>query len=293
MELLAGDELVPIGQRQELLETAAELRAQAQAANRQWGPGGAYRRIVTALTAAGNVTGATAQFTQAAALNYLQSLGAERIKHIADGLNDETMRAALHGVLAYGGVVARGQSGGSAALGASASVWVNHLLGPVEGSSEEDKEARKNIVTSLVAGVASVGGADATSAQHAAQIETENNAALVLAAPLAFTPPGVVVLSVVTAGLVAWNANEAYQKYRANNAGQDGEDGDQLILRPPRPMITPMEPRSHAKFQAESGIKMKLVDTLLSGSLNEEERDILIDIVSEEMLSVGIECNWR
>ncbi|BBO59028.1 hemagglutinin [Mycoavidus sp. B2-EB] len=246
MELLAGDELMPVGQRQELLETAAELRTQAQTVNKQWGPGGAYRRIVTALTAAasGNVTGTTAQFTQAAALNYLQSLGAERIKHIADSLNDETMRAALHGVLAYGGAVARGQPGGSAALGASASVWVNHLLGPVEGSSEEDKEARKNIVTSLVAGVASVGGADATSAQHAAQIETENNAALVLAVPLAFTPPGVVVLSVVTAGLVAWNANEAYQKYRANNAGQDGEDGDedQLILRPPRPMITPMEP---------------------------------------------------
>ncbi|BBO59687.1 hypothetical protein [Mycoavidus sp. B2-EB] len=154
------------------------------------------------------------------------------------------MRAALHGVLAYGGAVARGQSGGSAALGASASVWVNHLLGPVEGSSEEEKEARKNIVTSLVAGVARVGGADAASAQNAAQIETENNAAVVLAAPLAFTPPGVVVLSVVAAGLVAWNANEAYQKYRANNAGQDGEDGDedQLILRPPRPMITPMEP---------------------------------------------------
>ncbi|BBO59023.1 hypothetical protein [Mycoavidus sp. B2-EB] len=35
--------------------------------------------------------------------------------------------------------------------------------------------------------------------------------------------------------------------------------------------------------------KMKLVDALLSGSLNEEEeRDILIDIVSEEMLSVEI-----
>ncbi|BBO59842.1 hypothetical protein [Mycoavidus sp. B2-EB] len=156
-------------------------------------------------------------------------------------LNDETARSALHGVLAYGGAVARGQSGSSAALGGSASVWVNHLLGPVEGSSEEEKETRKNIVTSLVAGVARVGGADAASAQNAAQIETENNAAVVLAAPLAATPPGVVVLSVVAAGLAAWNAYKAYQKNRVNE-----EDEEQLILPPPPTIFTPMEPpQSH------------------------------------------------
>ncbi|BBO59910.1 hemagglutinin repeat-containing protein [Mycoavidus sp. B2-EB] len=243
IERQADEELMPVA-RQELLETAAELRTQAQTLNQQWGVGGTYRRIVTALTAAasGNVTGATAQFTQAAALNYLQSLGAEKIKHIADGLNDEVARAALQGALAYGGAVAQGQSGGSAALGASASVWVNHLLGPVKDLSEEEKEARKNIVTSLVAGATSIGGADATSAQNAAQIETENNA-MVWVAPFAVTPPGLVALTAVTAGLVAWNAYEAYRKNQAYPVAQPEEDENQLIQPPQRPIIFPIAPQ--------------------------------------------------
>ncbi|WP_306438074.1 hemagglutinin repeat-containing protein [Mycoavidus sp. SF9855] len=249
IETQANDELMPVAQRQELLAAAAELRAQAQTLNKQWGAGGTYRRIVTALTAAasGNVIGTTAQFTQAAALNYLQSLGAEKIKYIADSLHDETVRAALHGALAYGGAVARGQSGGSAALGASASVLVNTLLGPVEGVSEEEKDARKNIVTSLVAGLADAGGVDATSAQHAAQIETENNA-MVLAAPLLVTPPGLALLgllgAVAAGAVVTKGAMDFYEEYkkRANNTEQPGEDGNQLVQPAPPPMITLIEP---------------------------------------------------
>ncbi len=245
IETQANDESMSVAQRQELLAAAAELRAQAQTLNKQWGAGGSYRRIVTALTAAaaGNVTGTTAQFTQAAALNYLQSLGAEKIKHIADSLHDETARAALHGALAYGGAVARGQSGGAAALGASASVLVNTLLGPVEGESEEEKEARKNIVTSLVAGFADVGGVDATSAQTAAQIETENNA-MVLAAPLLVTPPGLALLgllgAVATGAVVVKGAMDYYEEYkeRANNTKQPGEDDNQLVQQAPAPMFT-------------------------------------------------------
>ncbi len=187
------------------------------------------------------MTGTTAQFPQAAALNYLQSLGAEKIKHIADSLHDETARAALHGALAYGGAVARGQSGGAAALGASASVLVNTLLGPVEGESEEEKEARRNIVTSLVAGFADVGGVDATSAQTAAQIETENNA-MVLAAPLLVTPPGLALLgllgAVATGAVVVKGAMDYYEEYkgRANNTEQPGEDDNQLVQQATAPM---------------------------------------------------------
>ncbi len=244
IETQANDESMPVAQRQELLAAAAELRTQAQTLNKQWGAGGSYRRIVTALTAAaaGNVTGTTAQFTQAAALNYLQSLGAEKIKHIADSLNDETARAALHGALAYGGAVARGQSGGAAALGASASVLVNTLLGPVEGVSEEEKEARRNIVTSLVAGFADVGGVDATSAQNAAQIEIENNA-MVLAAPLLVTPPGLALLgllgAVATGAVVTKGAMDYYEEYkeRANNTEQPGEDDNQLVQQASAPKV--------------------------------------------------------
>ncbi|BBE09137.1 Probable hemagglutinin-related protein [Mycoavidus cysteinexigens] len=237
MEVRATEEVMPVEQQQALREMAVELRTQAQVLNKQWGPGGLNRRILTALTAAasGNVTGATAQFTQAAALNYLQSLGAEKIKHIADSLNNETMRVALHGALAYGGAVAQGQSGGSAALGASASVLVNNLLGPVEGLSEQEKAARKNIVTSLVAGMASAGGADAALAQNAAQIETENNAVAALAAPLVVTPPGLAVLGALAAAVVVGGVYETYKK------DQENKDDDQLI-QPPPPMFTPTEP---------------------------------------------------
>ncbi len=187
-EAQANDELIPVEQRQVLREAAAELRSQAQALNKQWGPGGTYRQVLTALTAAasGNVTGTTAQFVQAAAVNYLQSLGAEKIKKIADNLSSESVRAGLHGMLAYGSAAVQGQEGGSAALGASASVLVSNLLGSVDGLSAQEKEARKNLVTGLVAGIAAASGADATLAQNAAQIEVENN-------QLALPPPSPMV----------------------------------------------------------------------------------------------------
>ncbi|GAM51913.1 hypothetical protein EBME_0376 [bacterium endosymbiont of Mortierella elongata FMR23-6] len=243
---------MPVAERQELLETAAELRAQAQTVNKQWGPGGTYRRIVTALTAAasGNVTGTTAEFAQAAALNYLQSLGAEKIKHIADRLKDETMRAALHGALAYGGAVARGQSGGAAALGASASVLVNNLLGPVDDFSKEEKEARKNLVTSLVAGLADLGGADASSAQNAAQIETDNNMLapaiygfVALAARLAMlgTRNEVKELAIGAAAATT-GAVVLYELDKKLGKDEGQVEENELIQPAPPPMTTPMEP---------------------------------------------------
>ncbi len=188
-EALANEnELMSIEQRQELYETATELRSQAQALNKQWGPGGTYRRVLTAVTAAasGNVAGTTAQFMQSTAMNYLQSLGAEKIKEISDNLNSEGVRAALHGTLAYGSAAVQGQEGGSAALGASASVLLSNLLGSVDGLSAQEKEARKNLVTGLVAGIAAASGADAALAQNAAQIEVENNQ---LALPPQALPP--------------------------------------------------------------------------------------------------------
>lgn len=114
IEIRANEnELMSIEQRQALYETATELRSQAQALNKQWGPGGTYRRVLTAVTAAasGNVTGTTAQFVQSTAMNYLQSLGAEKIKEISDNLNSEGVRAALHGTLAYGSAAVRGKRG--------------------------------------------------------------------------------------------------------------------------------------------------------------------------------------
>ncbi|BBE08877.1 Probable hemagglutinin-related protein [Mycoavidus cysteinexigens] len=283
IERLACNELMPVAERQELLETAAELRAQAQTVNKQWGPGGTYRRIVTALTAAasGNVTGTTAEFAQAAALNYLQSLGAEKIKHIADSLKDETARAALHGALAYGGAVARGQSGGAAALGASASVLVNNLLGPVDDFSKEEKEARKNLVTSLVAGLADLGGADASSAQNAAQIETDNNMLapaiygfVALAARLAMlgTRNEVKELAIGAAAATT-GAVVLYELDKKLGKDEGQVEENELIQPPPPPMVTPMEPQRPSQIPGRAWHQDE--EVLLEGMPNQSGEHIV------------------
>lgn len=119
---------------------------------------------------------------QGAAVNYLQSLGAEQIKVLASQLGGEGSPAhtALHGILACGGASAQGADCGTAAMGASAGVVINTLLGGDPNTmTAQEKEDRKNLVTSLVAGIATASGSNNVStATNAAQVETENNAML-------------------------------------------------------------------------------------------------------------------
>jgi filamentous hemagglutinin len=146
----------------------------------QWRSGGSYRQIATALTAAagGNVTGGTNQLIQGAAVNYIQSLGATEVKKIADSLDSESARAALHGILACGGEAAQGTDCGNAALGASAGSVINSLMaGDPSRMTAAEKDSRKNLVATLVTGIAAAAGSNnVASATNAATIETENNA---------------------------------------------------------------------------------------------------------------------
>ena len=77
------------------------------------GPGGDYRQALTALTlaAGGNVTGGAGEFVQAAAVNYLQGLGAAKIKEISPMLEGESApgQVALHALLGCAGAAAKGQ----------------------------------------------------------------------------------------------------------------------------------------------------------------------------------------
>ena len=79
-----------------------QLRAQYEEA-KLWAPGGAYRQVLTAVTLAtsGNVTGGAGELVQAAAVNYLQGLGAAKIKEIAPLLGGEGSAGhiALHALL--------------------------------------------------------------------------------------------------------------------------------------------------------------------------------------------------
>jgi filamentous hemagglutinin len=142
--------------------------------------------IATAILggAAGNVTGGVSEFARASAVNYLQGLTTQQVKLYADTLGDgaeaQAARAALHTVVGCAAGTARGDGCGASALGAGAASVVNALLDAASGKSgsalsPEDKEARVNLVSSLLAGVAVGLGADAAAVVNSGKLETENN----------------------------------------------------------------------------------------------------------------------
>ncbi|WEX94598.1 hemagglutinin repeat-containing protein [Achromobacter sp. SS2-2022] len=148
---------------------------------RDWSAGGKYGLVLLALSggAGANVTGSTSAFVQSAAVNFLQGLGAAQVKQIADSLGRdpqaEAARAALHGIVGCAGAAGQGAACASGALGASAGSILNSLMGSPEGLTPEQVDARRNLVTSLVAGIASAAGADAATAGTAAGLETSQN----------------------------------------------------------------------------------------------------------------------
>ncbi|MHB1117843.1 hemagglutinin repeat-containing protein [Sideroxydans sp.] len=185
----AADNEKDPARKAQLQAEANDLHQQSQdsaASSAEWAPGSTKRQILTAITAAagGNVTGGTSQLVQGAAVNYIQSLGATEVKKIADSLKkdgqespeSESIRAALHGIVACAGASAQGSDCSSGALGASAGSAINSILqGDTSKMTAMEKENRKNLVATLVAGIAAAGGADIATATSAATFETENN----------------------------------------------------------------------------------------------------------------------
>ncbi|WP_332778299.1 hemagglutinin repeat-containing protein, partial [Polaromonas sp.] len=173
--------------RTRLLQEATELKAQAIVARveaadieSKWGAAGTYRQVMTAIAAAaaGNVSAGGSQFVQSAVVNLVQSKAAEGIKQLADDLGiaeGSVAHTALHAINACLGAAAQASSCGTAALGAASATVVSSLLeGTAETLSNEQKEARKNLVATLVTGVAAASG-QAAAANTAALIEMENN----------------------------------------------------------------------------------------------------------------------
>ncbi|WP_390623182.1 hemagglutinin repeat-containing protein [Ralstonia syzygii] len=145
--------------------------------NATWGIGGSGRMLLTALTAGAgaNVTGGMGQLAQNATVAYLQELGANQVKQIADSLGSEDARAALHAIVGCAGAAASSQSCGAGAMGAAASSVIGSLLGSTDGMTPDQKQARENLVTSVVAGLAASTGVNAATATSTGQIEVENN----------------------------------------------------------------------------------------------------------------------
>lgn len=164
-------------------EQRLQAQQQADQLTAEWGPGGTYRQVLSALTAAagGNVTGGAGQFAQAGVVNYLQQQGASYIgKLVENGTVTEgsPLHAALHAIVGCAGAAASSQSCGAGAMGAAASSLLTNLFAPpTPDMTEQEKEAKQNLISSIVAGVAAesgVGGASGaatttTSATAAAQ----------------------------------------------------------------------------------------------------------------------------
>ncbi|CAO3947873.1 hemagglutinin repeat-containing protein [Achromobacter mucicolens] len=161
-----------------------QAAAAADKLNGEWGPSGTYRRILGAISAAasGNVTGSSGGFVQAAAVNYLQSLGVSQVKKLADsmgsGADSDAVRALLHGVVACAGASASSGNCAAGAMGAAASSVLAKLISTATGDelSSEEREARGNLIASMVAGMSAAMSVDSSASTIAAVTELTNNA---------------------------------------------------------------------------------------------------------------------
>ncbi|WP_235429533.1 hemagglutinin repeat-containing protein [Chromobacterium vaccinii] len=165
----------------------------------KWAPGGSYSQILTAVTAGigGNLANGLTGMAQNAGIAYLQGLGAQEVKALADDLEraqsnepdhadkkpeGEVVRAVLHAALACAGAEASGQRCGAGAAGGAASVALNNALDKLQHTdadkmTAEEKLQRENLVNGLLTGIAvgAGGNGSATTMVNAAKIEMENN----------------------------------------------------------------------------------------------------------------------
>ena len=160
---------------------AQNLRNEADGIAGNWGAGGTYRQITTALVAAasGNISASNGAFLQGMVVNYVQQQGAGYIGDlVAKGtlVEGTPLHAALHGILACAGAAASSQSCGSGAAGAAASSLLTGLFSEASpNESEREREAKRNLIVSLVTGLAATSNLDAATATAAASGAVDNN----------------------------------------------------------------------------------------------------------------------
>jgi len=164
-----------------LIDQAIALRGDAQTISADWGAGGTYRQITTALVAAagGNVTGSSGAMVQGMVVNYVQQQGAGYIGQlVANGtvIEGSAEHAALHAIVACGGAAAGGSHCASGAGGAGVSSLLTGLFSETSpDETQAQREAKRNLITSLVGGIAATTGADVATATGAGIAATDNN----------------------------------------------------------------------------------------------------------------------
>ena len=164
-------------QQQTHRDNYVALTAESKALINDWGAGGTYRQIATALVAgiSGNVTGSTSEFAQNMVVNYVQQQGAALIgQQAAQSLGEGSPAlAALHAIVGCAGAAASNQSCSAGAMGAAAATLLTNLFSdPTPDETEAQRDAKANVISTLVAGIA--GMTDASSAATATGAATAN-----------------------------------------------------------------------------------------------------------------------
>nr|WP_232924766.1 hemagglutinin repeat-containing protein [Pseudomonas cichorii] len=168
-------------ERQVSRDAHLRLKQEAKDIANDWGAGGTYRQIATALVAgiSGNVTGASSQFAQNMVINYVQQQGSAAIGDlVVKGLKEGSPEhAALHAILGCAGAAASNQSCSAGAMGGAASSVLTRLFSEASpNETDAEREAKRNIITSLVAGIAFVSDpSSASAATNTATANVDNN----------------------------------------------------------------------------------------------------------------------
>ncbi|MFS2094924.1 hemagglutinin repeat-containing protein [Pseudomonas sp. Pseusp11] len=177
----ADNEKLPIAERIAHHENYLLLNQQIKEIGDNWGAGGTYRQIATALVAgiSGNVAGSGAQFAQNMVVNYVQQQGSAYIGELVKkGLKEGSPEhAALHAILGCAGAAASNQSCSAGALGGSAASLLAGLFADSDPNETAiEREAKRNIITSLVTGIAAMSSPyGAATANNAATANVDNN----------------------------------------------------------------------------------------------------------------------
>lgn len=164
-----------------LQHQAHQLLIQAEKVQKNWGPGGHCRQISTALLAgiSGNIAAGTGVFIQGAVVNYVQQNLAQEVGNLvaAGSLTEGSpLHASLHAIIAGAGAAASGQAITSAAAGSAATSLLTNLFEtPTPETTEEERTAKRHLITTLVSGLTAAAGGDVTAANTAALANVDNN----------------------------------------------------------------------------------------------------------------------
>nr|WP_290447151.1 hemagglutinin repeat-containing protein [Pseudomonas sp. 21LCFQ010] len=156
------------------------LKEQARQIDNDWGSGGTYRQITVALTAgaSANVTGGTSQFAQNMLVNYVQQEGSSAIgKMVEKGLKEGSPEhAAWHAMLGCAGAAASRQSCSAGAMGGAASSFLTTFFSETSADeSNASREAKRNVIASLVTGIAAMTDPSAAATSTNAAIANVDN----------------------------------------------------------------------------------------------------------------------